>query len=139
MELEKGQKLLEEKLVELKRMFEGAGGELIVVWAPGTEMIREINGTPYKLNGEVKSHRILIYVMNIQQATDVLLHEYIEHIIKEEFSKPFIVLSQMLSQTYADVAYFKQEKIVKALTTLLSKRLSETKKLEKLKVIEKCE
>jgi len=135
----KGQALLEERLVELKKLFGGAGDELRVIWMPGTKRIETITGTAYKLNGEVKGHSILIYVSNISEAEDVLLHEFIEHVIKEEFSKPFIILSEMLAQTYTDVAYFKQEKIIDALAVLLSKRLSKTKKLERLKVIERCE
>jgi len=125
-------------LNELKNLTK-SGWELSLSWRPGARRIERIGGVNYALNGEVTPNNvIIIYVKDFKEAKAVLMHEFLEHIIKREFSEPYILLSQMVSQAYEDIIYFRQENIIDALTILLSK-LPRKKKLERLHIIEEVE
>lgn len=129
---------LKKRLDELKILFQGHGGSLKVEWTPGKKHIEKIGGARYYLNGEVVDDVIKIYVEDFDEAINVLLHEFIEHIIKKEFSEPYILLTQMVSQAYDDISYFRQEKVIDALTILL-KKMPRTKKLEKIGIIRRVD
>jgi len=129
---------LNERLEELKKMFRGHGVELKLNWMPGKFPVEKIGGAEYFLNGEVKDDTIFVYVTEREEAANVLMHEFIEQVLKKEFSEPYVLLTQMMSQAYEDVAYFRQEAVINVLVTLLSKA-TRTKKLLKLDIIRRVE
>jgi len=124
------QKFLEGKLEVLKRIFK-QGHDLKVLWLPKQHRLVELGGERYLLSGEVVGSNIRIYESTKNKAIDTLVHEFTEHLIKEHFSKPYVMLLNVLTSALQSTAYKEQEEVIKALTEQLLKMPEVQKIIEK--------
>jgi len=102
------QKLLEDDLEELKRLFR-AGYELGVVWIPKSSS---------NLSGEVRSKTILIYEKNLDEARETLLHEFLDYLLAD-ILKPYRNLLNLFIKTINEEVYRKKETFIESLLKLI--------------------
>jgi len=103
------QKKLKEELEQLDRIL-GLGLNLKVMWIPCVEK---------NLLGEVKGGNILIYEEDEDEALNVLRHEVVDYCISQAIEPYKEVLNMFIKMKNED-AYRRKEKIVEALTRLLT-------------------
>lgn len=94
----------EEKLKQsLAKLIEIFGFELEVSWTP------KFNSS---IEGEIIGKKIYIYSENFEDAKMVLVHEYLENILKMTFSKPYVAVINKLLEFINQDIYKMQEKII---------------------------
>jgi len=108
--------------LELRRLQEivGLGLDLKVVWLPGGSS---------RLSGEVKNGKIIIYEENLENALDVLRHEFIDYTVSlaikpyERVAYLYKVMLNALIGALGEEAYQQKEKVIESLKRLLSAQL----------------
>jgi len=105
---------LEAELEKLKRKV-GIGFEVSFCWLPST--VKYKNGK--QLAEEVIGDTILVYTENSQEALELVRHGFAEWILNQH-TKPYRQLINKLITMFVEQQYERKEKIVEALTNLLS-------------------
>ena len=114
--------VMEKLNLELRRLQEivGLGLDLKVVWLPGGSS---------RLSGEVKNGKIIIYEENLENALDVLRHEFIDYTVSlaikpyERVAYLYKVMLNALIGALGEEAYQQKEKVIESLKRLLSAQL----------------
>ena len=105
---------LKAELEELKRRA-GKGFEVSVKWLPGT--IKYKNGK--QLLEEVLGDTIIIYVEDPAEATKLLPHGFAEWLLNQH-TKRYRLLINKLIELFEQIQYEEKEKLIDAITKLLT-------------------
>lgn len=103
------QERLEEELEWLKRTLR-LGDELKVLWTPNSNS---------RLSGEIKGDFIYIYDEDEELALETLKHEFIDFALSKVV-EPYKEVTNKLISFINEQAYYKKEKLVEALSALIS-------------------
>ena len=106
---EEVQKSLNRELERIQRKL-GSGINLKVEWKPNTES---------KLSGQVKNETIFIYEENEYRALNTLRHEILDFYVSIAI-RPYREIANILIKKMNSDAYQQKEKIVEALTKLIT-------------------
>jgi len=109
---------LEKELQRLQQRT-SMGYEVKVKWLPGA--IKHYNGK--QLTEEVKGDTILIYTENPRKAIELVHHGFAEWLLNQH-TKPYRQLINKLITLFEEQQYERKEKIVQALTKLMTLRSS---------------
>lgn len=107
-------RVLETELERLQQRT-SIGYEVKVKWLPGT--VKHHNGK--QLAEEVVGDTILIYTENTQKAIELVRHGFAEWILNQH-TKPYRQLINKLITLFEEQQYKRKEKIVEALTKLIT-------------------
>lgn len=115
---------------ELKRLQEKLcfGGDMTVKWLPDEVEFVEIHGEKKELGGKIEGSVIKIFETDKKEALWTLRHEFIENMIKTEFSEPYLNLANAIMTTFDNTTYQRQERIIEKLTMLMARVKKDNKK-----------
>jgi hypothetical protein len=104
-------KALKAELERMKKLT-GLGLELDVVWNPCADK---------PLLGEIKDNVIYIYEVSLENAVNVLRHEFVDYCVSKAI-EPYRATTNNLIRSINDGAYRQKERVVEALMRLLFER-----------------
>ena len=107
------QKMLEEVLEELKRLFR-MGYELKVVWLPDSSS---------SLCGEVKNGTLYVYEKEREEALETLLHEFFDYALSKVIEPYRDLLNQIIKAVNMQV-YKRKELLVESFLEFLKPHIS---------------
>lgn len=107
---------LAEELERLKRRV-GMGYEVEVKWYPGAMKFKDGK----RLDEEVVGDTIFIYAEDPTRANELLSHGFAEYLLNQH-TKRYRLMINKLIELFEEIQYDQKEKLVSALTRLLSEK-----------------
>jgi hypothetical protein len=109
-----GKKALEKELERLQECCR-IGNEVSVEWLPG--VVKQNHGKI--LAEEVHNDTIMVYSRDLKESVELVQHGFAEWLLNQH-AKPYMEFINHLIALFEDTQYSRKEKIVKALTDIIS-------------------